>query len=266
MERRGKVYLVGAGPGDPDLITVRGKELLERAECVVYDRLVNKDLLRYVPMQAEKLYCGKWSGFHSMKQEDIQAALVDRAKQGKVVVRLKGGDPSIFGRVGEEAELCVEEGIPFEIVPGISSGIAAPAYAGIPLTHRDYGSSVAFVTGHACAKNSGAAPGVQWKDLATGVDTIVIYMGVKNLPKIQQELLLHGRDGDTPVAFIQEGTTAAQTTHITTLEEAVKKAEEVSLTSPAIIMIGNVVKLHHKLSWYENKPRPIEHTAFEHVM
>jgi uroporphyrin-III C-methyltransferase len=254
----GKVYLVGAGPGDPGLITVRGKELLENADCVVYDRLINEELLSYVPAGAEFLYCGKWSGFHSMKQEDIQKALIDRAKQGKQVVRLKGGDPNIFGRVGEEAELCAEEGIAFEIVPGITSGVAAPAYAGIPLTHRDYGSSVAFVTGHSCKKSKGRAPGVKWGDLGTGADTLVIYMGVQNLPEIQQQLLENGKKKSTPVAFIQQGTTAQQMTFTTTLDQACLKAEEINLTSPAIIIIDNVVKLHEKLAWFGNDPGKVE--------
>ncbi|WP_147804201.1 uroporphyrinogen-III C-methyltransferase [Alkalicoccus halolimnae] len=250
---KGKVYLVGAGPGDPDLITVRGKELLEKADCVVYDRLVNRELLKYVPSRAERIYCGKWSGFHLMKQEEIQTALVDRAKRGYNVVRLKGGDPSIFGRGGEEAELCADEGIDFEFVPGISSGVAAPAYAGIPLTHRDYASSVAFVTGHSCRKQDNQAPLVRWDELAAGVDTLVIYMGVKNLPEIQKQLLKNGRSGSTPMAFIQQGTTAQQQTFTTTLEYAVEKAVEVELVSPAIIIIGEVVKLREKLSWFEEE-------------
>lgn len=263
---RGKVYLVGAGPGDADLITVRGKELLEKAECVVYDRLINRELLKYVPAGAERIYCGKWSGFHLMKQEDIQEALVDRAEKGKIVVRLKGGDPSIFGRVGEEAELCAEKGIAFEMVPGISSGTAAPAYAGIPLTHRDYSSSVAFVTGHACEGSKNGAPGVQWKELARGVDTLVIYMGVKNLSDIREKLLAGGKERTTPVAFIQQGTTAEQKTYTTTLAEAVRKAEEVQLTSPAVIVVGEVVNLHEKLSWFEKKENSSQNMPFVHVV
>src|SRR3990167_4010427 len=197
----GKVYLVGAGPGDPGLITMKGVECLRRAQVVLYDRLVNPHLLRYVPPDAEVIYAGKAAGDHVLSQEEINELLLDRAQAGKTVVRLKGGDPFVFGRGGEELEPLVKAGIPFEVVPGITSAIAAPAYAGIPVTHRGYTSSFAVITGH--EDPSKASSSVDWEKLATGAGTLIFLMGVENLPFIVRQLTACGRPGDTPIALVR---------------------------------------------------------------
>jgi uroporphyrinogen III methyltransferase/synthase len=202
---RGKVYLVGAGPGDPALVTLKAVECLRRAEVVVYDYLANEGLLRYAPPEAELIYVGKKAGSHCMSQEQISALLVERSRTS-IVVRLKGGDPFIFGRGGEEALALVEAGIDFEVVPGVTSAIAVPAYAGIPLTHRDLTSSVAFVTGHEMADKEISA--VSWEGLATAVGTLVFLMGVRNLEHIASQLMAGGRPPETPAAVIRWGTTA----------------------------------------------------------
>jgi uroporphyrin-III C-methyltransferase len=245
----GKVYLVGAGPGDPKLITVKGAEALKEADVIVYDRLASPDLLGYAREDVELIYCGKLPDRHTIPQEEINQILVDKAKQGNIVVRLKGGDPSIFGRVGEEAECCVDNGIPFEVVPGITSGIAAPMYAGIPLTHRDLNSTVAFVTGH--KRTDGRGADIQWEKLATAVETIVFYMGVGNIAFIQEKLLQNGRDPQTPVALVRWGTLPKQETLVGTLGDIVVKVEESQFKAPAIIVVGEVVKLREKLKWFE---------------
>ena len=200
-----KVYLVGAGPGDPDLITVKALKCIKKADVILYDRLVNEELLGYAKEGAELIFCGKLPNFHVLQQETINHLLVKHAKKGKVVTRLKGGDPFVFGRGGEEAEYLAKNRVEFEIVPGITSGIAASAYAGIPLTHRDISSSFAFVTGH--SKNF-EEDRIKWEALVNGVDTIAIYMGVKNFPRIQERLLRCGKSPETPIAFIQQGTLA----------------------------------------------------------
>jgi len=249
---KGKVYLVGAGPGDPKLITVRGLETIKLADCIVYDRLASPRLLSHARPDAELIYCGKLPDRHTLTQEEINQVLVDKALEGKTVTRLKGGDPSIFGRVGEEAEELAKHGIPFEIVPGITSGIAAPAYAGIPVTHRDFNSSLAIVTGHERPDKTESS--IHWEKLATAVETIIFYMGVGNLPFIRDQLIKYGRSPQTPVALIRWGTTVEQETLVGTLENIVEKREAAGLSNPAIIIVGEVVKLREKLQWFEKKP------------
>ena len=212
-----KVYLVGAGPGDPELITIKGLNCIKKADVILYDRLVNNELLQYAKEDAELIFCGKLPNFHVLQQETINHLLVKHAKKGKTVTRLKGGDPFVFGRGGEEAEYLAQNRIEFEIVPGVTSGIAASAYAGIPLTHRNISSSFAFVTGH--SKNF-EEDRIKWESLSNGVDTIAVYMGVKNFPRIQEKLLTYGKNPETPVAFIQWGTLSEQRTVISTLGTA----------------------------------------------
>lgn len=243
----GKVFLVGAGPGDPDLITVKGVKAIEQADVILYDRLVNQTLLDYASSEAKLVYCGKHPNHHSLPQEEINDLLVDLAQNGNTVTRLKGGDPFIFGRGGEEAEQLAAANIQFEIVPGITSGVAAPAYAGIPVTHRDYSSSVAFVTG--VIKDDVDADDY-WKSLVHGPDTLCIYMGVKKLPDICTMLLKHGKKEDTPVALVHYGTTDNQQTVTGTLTDIVEHAE--GIKNPAMIIVGEVVKLRDKISWFES--------------
>ncbi|MCI5146524.1 MAG: uroporphyrinogen-III C-methyltransferase, partial [Candidatus Electrothrix sp. AR3] len=244
--KKGKVYLVGAGPGDPGLITLRGKFLLQRAEIVVYDYLVNKKLLKYVPENAELIYAGKkGGGLHAYTQEGINQMLVEYGLAGKRVVRLKGGDPFIFGRGAEEIQELVQAGINFEVVPGVTSATAAATYAGIPITHRDYTTSVAFITGHEATGKKEST--VAWDKLATGAGTIVVYMGIKNLPIITGKLLEHGRDPDTPVAVVRWASTPIQRSVVGTIEtisEVVKKAH---ITPPALVIVGDVVKLRSSI-------------------
>lgn len=201
----GKVYLVGAGPGDPKLITVYGMECIQKADVILYDRLVNEQLLSYAKPDAELIFVGKLPGMHGIIQEQIHVHLVEQAQKGKTVTRLKGGDPCVFGRVGEEAEILAEQGIPYEIVPGITSGIAAATYAGIPVTHRDFASTFAMVTGHGRAEKN--EDHINWSALASGIDTIAFYMGIGNLSNICENLIAHGKSAATPVAVIQWGTT-----------------------------------------------------------
>jgi len=243
--RVGSVALVGAGPGDRGLITVRGLALLRRADVVVYDRLVDRGLLREAP-RARRIFAGKLSGNHALPQEEINALLVTHARRGRRVVRLKGGDPFVFGRGGEEAAALAEAGVPFEVVPGVSSAIAAPAYAGIPLTHRGVAASFAVVTGHEC----GDGERVDWARLATAVDTLVVLMGVATLPRIARELLLHGRAPETPVALVRWGTTAWQTVLAGRLDEIAARARAARLESPVVIVIGEVVALAERLAWF----------------
>ena len=243
--KTGRVYLVGAGPGDPRLITVRGLELLRGAQVVVYDQLVNPVLLEEVSADAERIFVGKQAGGHCVAQSEINHALIQYARCGYEVVRLKGGDPFVFGRGGEEAEALVDAEVPFEVVPGVSSAVAVPAYAGIPLTHRKFASSFAVVTGHEAAK---ARSSIDWLKLATAVDTLVILMGLHNLPTIVAKLLAHGRSAKTPVAVIRQGTIDEQETVIGTLEDIVEKSA--SLKAPALIVVGEVVCLAKKLEWF----------------
>ncbi|HEX7229552.1 MAG TPA: uroporphyrinogen-III C-methyltransferase [Candidatus Binatia bacterium] len=242
----GKVYLVGAGPGDPGLLTVRGLERLRAADVVVYDQLVNPAILAEASETATKIYVGKQAGHHCAAQSDINRILIECARQGSQVVRLKGGDPFVFGRGGEEAAALADSVIPFEIVPGVSSAVAVPAYAGIPLTHRAIASSFAVVTGHPARS---ANSSVQWANLARAVDTLVILMGVKNLPGIVADLRAGGISRETPAAVIRQGTTLEQESVIGTLENIVERAAH--FQSPAVIVVGDVVQLNEQLQWFE---------------
>ncbi len=251
----GKVYLVGAGPGDADLITVKGLRCIEEADVILYDRLINQELLDHAKEGVQLIYCGKLPNYHAMKQETINHFLVKLAKEGKVVTRLKGGDPFIFGRGGEEAIALREHGVPFEIIPGITSGIAAPAYAGIPVTHRELSSSFAVVTGHTQAGNEES---VKWESLAKGIDTLAIYMGVSNLPYITEQLMKYGKDEDTPVALIHWGTTNSQQTVTGTLATIVDIVKTRKIKNPSIIVVGEVVKLRDNIQWFEQQFSPDE--------
>lgn len=248
----GKVYLIGAGPGDPGLITVKGLNVIRQADVVIYDYLASPSFLAEASGQAEIIYVGKKGGDHTLSQDGINALIVEKAKSGKTVARLKGGDPFIFGRGGEEAEVLVREGISFEIVPGVTSAIAAPAYAGIPLTHRDFTSTLALVTGHEDPEKM--ASSIDWPSLAKGVGTLVFLMGVKNLPQIVRQLVSHGRSPQTPVALVQWGTTSRQRTVCGTLETIVERVAAAQLSSPAIIVVGEVVSLRDRLQWFETRP------------
>ncbi len=248
----GKVYLIGAGPGDPKLITVKGMEALRSADAVVYDRLASPRLLQFAKLGAEKIFVGKLPDKHMLKQEEINELLADLAMQGKVVARLKGGDPSVFGRVGEEAELLAERGIPFELVPGITSAIAVPAYAGIPVTHRDFTSSFSIVTGHEYPNKTYNK--VNWPNLAQASGTLVFLMGVANLENICNELVNGGKSDDTPVALIRWGTWMEQETLVGTLRTIVDQAKQAEFRSPAVIIVGEVVRLRDKIAWFEKRP------------
>ena len=241
----GKVYLVGAGPGDPGLMTIKGKTLLEHADVVVYDALVSPPILEMINPHAERIDAGKRRGRHSKLQDETNQLLIEKAQTHAVVVRLKGGDPFVFGRGGEEMEALIRAGISVEVIPGVTSGIAAPAYAGIPVTHRDYSSSVIFVTGHEVAGKY--RPQINWNAIAQGSETIVIYMGVHNLPNILPELLAGGLLPETPIALIRWGTHPEQSQLIGTLETIVEQIEESQFEAPAIAVIGRVVDLHSSL-------------------
>jgi uroporphyrin-III C-methyltransferase len=241
----GKVYLVGAGPGDPGLITVRGLELLRKASVVVYDQLVSPALLAEASAETVRIFVGKKAGRHCIAQEEINRTLIACARAGHDVVRLKGGDPFVFGRGGEEAEALADAGIDFEIVPGVSSAVAVPGYAGIPLTHRKFASSFAVVTGHEARKPNSS---VDWSKLATAADTLVILMGLANLPNIVRELIAHGRLPETPAAVISSGTTGEQESVVGTLADIVEKSA--GLEAPALIVVGDVVSLADKLKWF----------------
>ncbi|MFW2368919.1 MAG: uroporphyrinogen-III C-methyltransferase [Desulforhopalus sp.] len=253
MKKLGKVYLVGAGPGDPGLITVRGKRLLEKAEVVVYDYLASRKLLRHAPVEAELIYVGKKGGVkHTFTQEEINQMLVDHALQGKMVVRLKGGDPFIFGRGGEEVEKLYAAGCPFEVVPGVTSATAAATYAGIPITHRDYTASVAFLTGHEDPTKESS--NIDWAKLATGAGTLVVYMGIKNLPIIVATLIKHGRDPKTPVAVVRWASTPEQRSVVGTLETIAEVVQGAGIKPPSLIIVGEVVNLRDTIDWYEKRP------------
>ncbi len=251
MVTEGKVYLVGAGPGDPGLLTLKGREVLEKAEVVIYDYLANEEFLDYAPPGAERIYVGKKGGDHTLSQTEINDLLVQKGRR-HVVVRLKGGDPFVFGRGGEEAQVLVAAGIPFEVVPGVSAAVAVPAYAGIPLSHRDYTPSMAFVTGH--EREDAEESKIQWDKLATAVGTLVFFMGVKNLPDIASSLIQHGRSPETPVAVIRWGTTPDQQTVVGTLNDIVERVRQAGLKPPAIIVVGEVVGLRTELNWFESRP------------
>jgi uroporphyrin-III C-methyltransferase len=241
----GTVYLVGAGPGDPGLLTLKGKALLDRADVVIYDALVSAGILEMVNPQAKLINAGKRKGQHSLLQAETNQLLIDWAQRVETVVRLKGGDPLIFGRGGEEMQDLVAAGVPVEIVPGITSGIAAPAYAGIPLTHRDYSSSVIFVTGHEAAGKY--RPIVNWSAIAQGAETIVVYMGIHRLDTIVEELLQAGLAAETPIALVRWGTRPEQEELIATLETVREIVQERQFQAPAIAVIGKVVNFRSDL-------------------
>lgn len=249
---KGKVYLVGAGPGDPKLITVRGLEALKRADVVVFDRLAGPHLLNSVRPDAERIYVGKLPDRHTMKQEAINQLLVDLALQGKTVIRLKGGDPTVFGRVGEEAELLKRNGIIYEIIPGITSAIAVPAYAGIPVTHRDLASSFSVITGHESPDKLDHS--IYWDKVTNATGTLVFLMGVAKIGYISEQLIRHGRPPETPVALVRWGTRAEQRTVVGTLGDIEEKVKAANLQPPAVIVVGDVVKQRETLAWVENKP------------
>ena len=245
----GKVFLVGAGPGDPQLLTIKAVKVLKEADVVIYDRLgVSADVLCLAPDSAERIFVGKRTGLHEVPQDKITELIIEKAKEGGKVVRLKGGDPFIFGRGGEEAEALVAEGIEFEVVPGISSSVAAPMYAGIPLTHRDYAASVAIITGH---RAGDAEKVIDWVKIANAVDTMVILMGVESLEGIVAKMLKGGIRPDKPVAMVESGTYPKQRTLIATLGTVVKEAEEKQIKPPSVIVIGEVANLGRKLAWFK---------------
>jgi uroporphyrinogen III methyltransferase/synthase len=245
----GKVFLVGAGPGDPGLMTVKGLERLRQAEVVVYDRLVDESILKEADAKAEKIYVGKASSHHTVEQEAINRLLIEKAKDGKRVVRLKGGDPFVLGRGGEEAEALSQNGIPFEVVPGVSSAVAVPAYAGIPVTHRGVASSFTVVTGHKASDQG--EPRIAWDQLAAATDTLVILMGMKNLAHVVDQLIQNKKPSSTPVAVITEGTTRRQRCVTGTLRNIVEKAKSENLSPPSVVVVGHVVNLRKRLQWFD---------------
>lgn len=258
------VYLIGAGPGDPELLTLKGRRYLELVDCVIYDYLVNRELLGYVQATAEKIYVGKQGGQDYISQEKINALILQRAREGKQVARLKGGDPFIFGRGGEEAEALAQAGISFEVVPGISAGSAAPTYAGIPLTHRGYSPTVAFITAHQDPTQK--APSIAWDQLSRSAGTLVFFMGAGSLNEVVQQLTHQGRSPETPIALIRWGTYPKQQVITGTLGSILDHAMD--LAPPAIIVVGEVVKLRERLRWFDNRPlfgkrilitRPLQH-------
>jgi uroporphyrinogen III methyltransferase/synthase len=247
--RKGNVYLVGAGPGDPELMTIKGMKCLQKADVVVYDYHLNAQLLDYARRDAELIYAGKQSGHHAMTQDEINSVLVAKARINKIVCRLKGGDPFVFGRGGEEAEALVYAGVPFEIVPGVSSAIAAAAYAGIPLTHRKYSSSFAVIPGSETSTKPGSR--VNWSRLATGVETLVFLMAVENIECVTEALMQNGRSPDTPVAAVRRGTRVDQTTIVGTLGTISGLMRSQNIRPPAVVIVGEVVKLRNTLKWFE---------------
>lgn len=250
----GFVALVGAGPGDSELITVKGLRRLRAADVVVYDALANPELLQECRPDAELIFVGKRAGAHCRPQAAINALLIDLARAGRQVVRLKGGDPFVFGRGGEEAAALSAAGIAWEVVPGVSAAVAAPAYAGIPVTHRSVASSVAFVTGH--EEPGRAASRISWPALAKGVDTLVFLMAVGRLDEIARQLIAHGRDPRTPAAAIGWGSTPAQRTVVGTLATIAEDVVQAGLGAPATLVIGEVVRLREQLCWFAEQPLP----------
>lgn len=248
----GKVYLVGAGPGDYKLITVKGQECIAAADCIVYDRLADDRLLACARPDVELIYVGKASSDHTLRQEDINTLLVAKAKEGKTVVRLKGGDPFVFGRGGEEALELVAAGIPFEVMPGVTSAVAVPAYAGIPVTHRGIATSFAVVTGHEDPAKTESS--IRWDKLALGADTLVFLMGVENLPYITAKLIEHGRPPATPAAVIRWGTKPEQEVLVTTLDSAASDVAARGLKPPAVFLVGEVAALRDRLAWFDKRP------------
>ena len=242
----GKVYLVGAGPGDPELLTMKAHRLITSADVVLYDRLVGAEIIALIPQDAEKMYVGKAKSMHSLPQEEINSLLAAKAKEGKMVVRLKGGDPFIFGRGGEELEELVQESVPFEVVPGITAAAGCAAYAGIPLTHRDYAQSVRFLTGHL----KDGTTDLPWDELVHPAQTLVIYMGLTGLEEISQSLIRFGMVPSMPVAVVEKGTTSEQRVFTSTIRDILAVTKQHDVKSPALLIIGDVVTLQNKLEWH----------------
>ncbi len=257
MKKRGKVYLAGAGPGDIGLFTLKGKECVEKADVIIYDYLANADILSFARPETEFIFVGKHGGSSIMPQEEINRLMVRKASEGRIIVRLKGGDPFIFGRGGEEAEHLSRHGIPFEVIPGVTSAISVPALSGIPLTHRKYSSTIGIITGHEDTMKKKSA--MAWDKIATGVDTLVILMGITNLGSIVRNVRRHGRPSNTPVAVIQWGTTPEQKTVAGTLANIVERVKAEQIRPPAIIIIGDVVRLRPRLMtiFYASLPEGI---------
>ncbi len=248
-EKSGEVYLIGAGPGDPDLLTFRALRLMQQADVIVYDRLVSPDILEMARRDAEKIYVGKQRNNHSLPQESINELLANLARTGKRVARLKGGDPFIFGRGGEEIETLMQQGIHFQVVPGITAAAGCASYAGIPLTHRDHAQSCTFVTGHL----KDGSIDLNWPQLAAPNQTVVIYMGLVGLESICQQLISHGCSPEHPIAIVQQGTTMHQRVITGTLTDMPRKVAEAEIKPPTLIIVGSVVSLHEKLSWFQNQ-------------
>ena len=244
---RGEVYLVGAGPGDPELLTLRALKLMQRADVALYDNLISPAVLALLPPSVERIYVGKRRADHAMRQEEINVLLVRHARAGKRVLRLKGGDPFIFGRGGEEIDSLSANGIPFEVVPGITAALGVAAYAGIPLTHRDCAQSVVFVTGHL----QDGSMDLDWPALARPRQTIVVYMGLPGLPVLCAELVRHGLPATTPAAIVQQGTQATQRVVAGTLRTLPRRAERAALHGPTLIIVGDVVRLRARLNWFK---------------
>ncbi len=245
----GKVYLVGAGPGDPGLLTLKARDLIAAADCVIYDYLVNPEILKHASAKAELHYVGKRGFESSWTQTEINGLLLAKAEQHSLIVRLKGGDPFVFGRGGEEALALAEAGIEWEIVPGVTAGSSVAAYAGIPITHRGLSSSVTFVTGHEDPSKSNSA--LRWQHLANGVDTLVFFMGLSNIGEISEQLIAHGRPANTPVAVIRWGSYSHQETHVGDLSNIAAIVERQQVKAPALIVVGEVVKLRDRLQWFK---------------
>ncbi|MCA1784514.1 MAG: uroporphyrinogen-III C-methyltransferase [Desulfobacteraceae bacterium] len=251
-DKPGKVYLIGAGPGDPGLLTLKAKACIEQADVVVYDYLASPSFLAYASKKAQLIYVGKKGGDHTLTQEKINQLLKDKAKQGLNVARLKGGDPFVFGRGAEEAQELLADGVAYEVIPGVTSAISAPAYAGIPVTHRDHTSFVSFITGHEDPTKENSR--MQWDIFARSDATLVFLMGVKNLENIVTQLIAHGKPPDTPVALVRWGTTPRQQTVSGTLDTIVENVREAKLKSPAVIVVGHVVSLRDELAWFDKTP------------
>lgn len=240
---------MGAGPGDPGLITVKGLASLRQADVVIYDRLVDEGILYEAPAEAEKIYVGKSSNHHTLEQEAINKLLIEKARENKTVVRLKGGDPFVLGRGGEEAKALVENGIPFEVIPGVSSAVAVPAYAGIPVTYRGVASSFTVVTGHKALRED--SPIIEWDKLAQGSDTLLILMGLTNLAHIVEQLIKNNKPPSTPVAVITHGTTSRQRCVTGTLQDILSRVESENLEPPVVVVVGEVVRLRECLRWFD---------------
>ncbi len=247
---QGRVYLVGAGPGDPELLTLRAVRIMAAADVVVYDHLVSDGVLDFLPPTAERIYAGKRRNEHTLRQEQINALLVKLAQEGKQVVRLKGGDPFIFGRGGEELQELAKAGVAFEVVPGITAASGVSNYAGIPLTHRDYAKTCLFVTGHLKETNDFVSADLDWATLTRPRQTVVIYMGLSGLSDICRQLIAHGAKPDFPIAIVQDGTTATQKVLTGTLTDLPERVKTSGFTSPCLIIVGEVVNLHRQLAWY----------------